>query len=173
VIVNVADEVPARTVTLAGTVAAAVLSLARVTGSPPAGATPDSVTVPAADTPPMTLVGLIETEETGAARIVSGADCVTPEKVPEIVAGVVEATAVVVTVNVFEDVPAVTVTLAGTVAAVLELESVTVAPPVGAAPVRVTVPVEATPPVRLAGFTVTDRSAAGSTVSDAVRVAPP
>jgi hypothetical protein len=92
---------------------------------------------------------------------------------PEIAAGVVEATTAVVTVKVFEDVPAATVTLTGTAAAALELEIATVAPPVGAAPVRVTVPLEAAPPVTLAGLTVTDRSEGGSTVSDAVCVAPP
>jgi len=48
--------------------------------------------------------------------------------------------------------PAGTVTLAGTVAiAMLLLESVTVAPPVGAAPLRVTVPVEAVPQGTLVG----------------------
>jgi len=49
--------------------------------------------------------------------------------------------------------PAATVTLEGTLAAVvLLLESVTCAPPVGAGPLSVTVPVEEFPPVTLVGF---------------------
>src|SRR2546422_396398 len=53
--------------------------------------------------------------------------------------------------------PAVTVTLAGTVAAVgLLLDSVTVAPPTGAAVARVTVPVEVLPAITLAGLRLTE-----------------
>ena len=53
--------------------------------------------------------------------------------------------------------PAATVTLEGTAAAaVLLLESVTVAPPAGAAPLNVTVPVEEFPPVSLLGFSVSE-----------------
>ena len=53
--------------------------------------------------------------------------------------------------------PAATVTLEGTAAAaVLLLESVTVAPPAGAAPLNVTVPVEEFPPVTLLGFSVSE-----------------
>ena len=49
--------------------------------------------------------------------------------------------------------PAATVTLEGTLAAVvLLLERVTCAPPVGAGPLSVTVPVEEFPPVTLVGF---------------------
>jgi len=63
-------------------------------------------------------------------------------------------TALVLTVNVAVVAPAATVTLDGTLAAVvLLLESVTIAPPDGAAPLNVTVPVEEFPPVTLAGFT--------------------
>lgn len=48
--------------------------------------------------------------------------------------------------------PAATVTLTGTVAAdVLSLESVTTAPPAGAAALRVTVPVDDVPPVTRVG----------------------
>lgn len=63
------------------------------------------------------------------------------------------ATALVLTVNVALVAPAATVTLEGTLAAVvLLLESVTCAPPVGAASSSVTVPVEEFPPVTLGGF---------------------
>ena len=56
--VNVALLAPAATVTLAGTVAVGVLLLVRVTGAPPVGAGPLSVTVPVEDcAPPVTVVG--------------------------------------------------------------------------------------------------------------------
>ena len=55
--------------------------------------------------------------------------------------------------------PACTLTLEGTVATdVLALESVTVAPPEGAAALRVTVPLELFPPVTLVGLRVSDES---------------
>jgi hypothetical protein len=70
-----------------------------------------------------------------------------------IVADVLLATARVVTVKVPEVLPAGTVMEAGTVAAaVLLLCKETVAPPVGAGPVRVTVPVELAPPDTEVGF---------------------
>jgi hypothetical protein len=73
--------------------------------------------------------------------------------------------------------PAGTVTLGGTPAAPLLLESVMIAPPVGDGPVNVTVPVEDVPPITLEGFSVSDESVggggdAGVTVSEADRVAP-
>ena len=84
------------------------------------------------------------------------------------------ATALVVTVKVALVAPAGTVTLAGTMAtAVLLLERATTAPPLGAAPLRVTVPCEELPPVTLVGLSVNEDSARGSTVSEAVCVAPP
>ena len=83
-------------------------------------------------------------------------------------------TLLVVTVKVALVAPAATVTLAGTLAtAVLLLDSVTTAPPLGAAPLRVTVPCEELPPVTLLGFSVSeDRVTAGETVSEAVWVTP-
>lgn len=56
VIVNVAVDVPAATVTVAGTEAAALLDVS-VTTAPPAGATPVRVTVPTLDVPPVTVLG--------------------------------------------------------------------------------------------------------------------
>ena len=69
--------------------------------------------------------------------------------------------------------PGETVTLEGTVAAGLLLESATCAPPAGAGAFSVTVPVEELPPVTLVGLTVSDETIGGITVSDAVCVAPP
>ncbi len=88
------------------------------------------------------------------------------------------ATALVLTVNVALVAPAATVTLDGVLATfVLLLESVTTAPPEGAAPLRVTVPVEEFPPMTLVGFTESEESVgagggAGVTVSEADLVTP-
>ncbi len=90
------------------------------------------------------------------------------------------ATALVLTVKVALVAPAATITLDGVLAAdVLLLESVTTAPPEGAAPLRVTVPVEdCTPPTTFVGFSVSEESVeagvgAGVTVSEADLVTPP
>jgi hypothetical protein len=62
--VKVALVAPAATVTLAGTLAAAVLLLESVTSAPADGAGPLNVTVPVEDcVPPITLVGLSVNEE--------------------------------------------------------------------------------------------------------------
>ena len=69
------------------------------------------------------------------------------------------ATALVLTVKVALELPAGTVTLDGTLAAPLLLESVTCAPPAGAAPLSVTVPVEdCAPPVTLVGLNVSEET---------------
>ena len=63
--VKVALLLPAGTVTLAGTLAAAPLLLESVICAPPAGAGPLSVTVPVEDCkPPTTLVGFNVSDET-------------------------------------------------------------------------------------------------------------
>ena len=64
--VNVALVAPAATVTLAETVAAAVLSLIREMTAPPVGAGPLRVTVPVEGDPPVTLMGLSAIEESVA-----------------------------------------------------------------------------------------------------------
>src|SRR6266446_2722611 len=73
--------------------------------------------------------------------------------------------------------PAGTVTLEGTLAALLLLESRTCAPPAGAGPLSVTVPVEdCVPPMTLVGFSAREETVGrggGVTVSIAVWVAPP
>ena len=73
--------------------------------------------------------------------------------------------------------PAGTVTLEGTLAAPLLLESVTCAPPAGAGPLNVTVPVEdCRPPTTLVGFNVSEETVGrggGITVSEADVLVPP
>ena len=67
--------------------------------------------------------------------------------------------------------PAATVTLAGICAAVLLIDRLTAAPPLGAAPLKVTVPVDEPPPITVVGLKVnapTVGSAAGFTVTIAV-----
>ncbi|MGA7786332.1 MAG: hypothetical protein WB997_16940, partial [Candidatus Acidiferrales bacterium] len=68
-----AEVAPAATVTLTGTVAAAVLLLASVTTAPPAGAAALKLTVPVDPTPPVTLDGFTEIEETTGGLTVSEA----------------------------------------------------------------------------------------------------
>src|SRR3989449_6825941 len=90
------------------------------------------------------------------------------------VAEVDAATALVVIVNGALVAPAGTVTLPGTVAAGLLLDSVTCAPPAGAGPSSVAVPVELLPPVTVVGFTPSEerRTGCGVTVRVAGRVTP-
>jgi hypothetical protein len=70
--------------------------------------------------------------------------------------------------NVWLELPAATVTFAGTVAAALLLVNDTSAPPVGAADVNTTVPVTSSPPETEVGDTETDCSAAVVVVVGAV-----
>src|SRR2546425_6469048 len=90
------------------------------------------------------------------------------------VADVGAVTALVLTVNVTLVAPTGTVTLAGTVAAELLLDSETCAPPAGAGPSSVAVPVELLPPVTVVGFTPSEerRTGCGFTVRVAGRVTP-
>src|SRR5437868_11426916 len=78
------------------------------------------------------------------------------------VTGVDAATALVPFATVFRALAAGTVTLEGTLAAALLLESVTCAPPAGASPLSVTVPVDdCFPPVTLVGFNLSEETATG------------
>jgi len=148
--VKVAVDAPARTVTLAGTVATVKLE-PRVITKPPAGATALIVTVPVEEFPPRTEVGESESPETAKEVIVSEAVTVAPVPVAEIVAVTLEVTEVVLTVKVAVFEPAGTVTVAGTVALELLEASVSVTPPVGAVLPMVTVAVDVPPPETVVG----------------------
>ncbi len=72
--------------------------------------------------------------------------------------------------------PAGTITLEGTLAAPLLLDSATCAPPAGAGPLSVTVPLEDAPPITLVGFSAREETVGrggGVTRSEAVWVTPP
>jgi hypothetical protein len=142
------------------------LLLDKLTTKPPAGATLESVTVPVEGAPPITLVGLSETFERAGGLMVRVAVCVTAPAVAVIVAVVAVPTAMVDTVNVAVVAPWATVTLAGTLAAVLSDERVTVNPPASAGALNVTVPVALVPPRTEVGLTLTDASAEETTLFD-------
>ena len=90
---------------------------------------------------------------------------------PVIVTAVLDTTELVAAANVALVAPCATVTLAGTVAAdVLLLDSVTCAPPVGAAADNVTVPVDPLPPTTLEGLKLTDDNVAGPVVPAGVKL---
>jgi hypothetical protein len=98
---------------------------------------------------------------------------VTPALVPEIVTLVVLRTRFVVTVKVVVVAPGATVTLDGTVATVvLLLESWTVIPVGGAAPLRVTVPVDKLPPTTFDGFNFNEDNVGRAIVNVAGFVTP-
>jgi hypothetical protein len=141
---KVALVFPAWMLTLAGTVATAVLLLESVTTAPPAGAAVLRVTVPSTLLPALTLAGFKDTDETntvGAGVIVTAACIVLSPRLAVIVTGVLLNTpGLAVNVKVPVEAPAGTVIVAGTSPKALSVLSPTMAPPAGAAPVRVTVP---------------------------------
>src|SRR5262249_13100675 len=155
VMVKVALLLPAKTVTLAGTPATAVLLLESATLAPPASALPLSVTVPVDGFPPTTVAGLRLTPLAWSGTTVRVADFWTPPNVAVIEAGVGAVPGLVLIVNVAVVAPPATVTLDGTVATALLLDSGTAAPPGSAALVSVTVPVDGFPPATVGGFRVT------------------
>jgi hypothetical protein len=136
---------PSGTVTVAGTLARAVL-LASETDSPPVGAAAVNVIVPWTGSPPADT--FVESRRPCSAGTVttlttSVAAWLALEYVAVMVT--VAAVAVVLITNVWLVLPAATVTFTGTVAAGLLLVSVTTAPVVGAAAERLTVPVTVVP----------------------------
>lgn len=134
---------PPATVTVAGTVAAAVMLLDKVKVRPPAGATAVKVTVPVEVLPPMTEVGLSVSVESATALTRRLAVLLTPLKDAVMTTFVVVVIGTVVMAKVAVVLPAAIVTVAATLATVgLALDRETAIPPVGAAALRVTVPVE-------------------------------
>lgn len=96
-----------------------------------------------------------------------------PLELAVMVAVVDVVTDFVSTVNVAVDLPAVTLTLAGTVADELLLDNVTETPPAGATLLKVTVPVDGFPPETRVGFNDTEVNAdAGVMVSGVVLFMP-
>lgn len=149
VIVNVADDVPVATVTVAGTVAGSLPDNA--TTAPPAGAAALRVTVPITELPPTTLAVLsVMVDRAEPAVTVSGDACVLPLTDAVIVA---EPADTPVTVIVALDAPAGTVTGVCTDATPgLLLDNETAIPPVGAAAPSVTVPCIVLPALTLVAF---------------------
>src|SRR5437016_2791752 len=129
---------PAGTRTVGGTVATAVLLLARPSVRPPVGAGPLMVTVAVEAVPPITLVGF------SATAVGVGASTVRLVIIPAPLANTLMsavtsvAVGVVLIWNVALVWPASTMTEAGTEATGLPLEIVTVMPLAGAGPLRVT-----------------------------------
>ncbi len=168
---NPALLAPAGTTMVLGTCAQFTLSESD-TATPPIGARDPRVMVPVEDCPARIVAGFNVREAIGGGRTVSVWERVTPY-IPETVTGVEVPTVPVATVNVVEVVPAATVTLDGTVAAVvLLLVNVTTAPPLGAPPLRVTVPIDDDPPATLFGLSVSEERVGGFIVSVPVRVVP-
>jgi hypothetical protein len=157
-------ELNPATVTLAGTVASAVLLLDSVTTAPPAGvnAVKRTVTVVLA-VPVCTVAGSRNTESTNAGGCggggvsVSVTDRVTPLYVPDTTADMVVVTCTVEMKNGQLLTPAGTVIVAGTeMIEGLLLDNATTAPPGGATAERIDVPPTVVPPCTLGDVTVTE-----------------
>jgi len=163
VTVNVAVVAPARTVTEEGTVALLPVAESETT-KPPAGAADPRVIVPVELAGPITVVGLSAIAIAGTVTVKTA--LAPPLPAAALIMLVVDVpTPSVVTVNVVLVVPAGTVTVPGTVAALVLLEvKLTVIPPVGAALVNVTVPVEEVPPTTVVGLSETVLTPGGVTV---------
>jgi hypothetical protein len=178
VIVNFALVAPEGTFTLAGTLTALELS-ERDTAVPPLGAGALKVTVPVAELPPDTLVGLTviaEIDAVGAARFTESPVLrITPSS-DALSSAVVLSVGNVVTTKVAEVAPPGTVTLLGTrVTSGREVSILIATPTAGAGPASVTVPVDDAPPTTLAGFSVREVSAGrlGYSVKGCDNVTPP
>ena len=168
---NVADVLPAGTVTVAGTDTALLLE-ARFTVAPPEGAATSIVTVPVVVAPPIieegeneTLTGIGGVNVNIAVTVPSGVDAV-------IVAPRVDATDEVVILNVPDAEPWGMVIDAGTDTDGLLDFRFTTKPAFAACPSRVIVPTEPSPPTTVEGASVRLVGAGALTVSTHVTRGP-
>jgi hypothetical protein len=159
--VKVVELAPAGTVTIAGTVAEGEL-LARRTGQPPTGAEAEMVTVPVAELPLITELGLNVTEVTCGERTCRSVESPTPSADAPITTASLAATELVPITKLALSAPPGTVTVAGR-CTMLELlsEILTDNPAEGATPFRLTVAVVDSPPRTELGASVTSASVAG------------
>jgi hypothetical protein len=157
VALNVVVVAPAATITDAGTVSEALL-LASVTLEPPAGEIWVSVTVQVLTALCPRLVGLQATPETrtGASRLIVAVCELLPRVAVTVALCLLAIEAAAVALNVAVVAPAATVTDAGTVSEALLLASVTLAPPVGVAELKITVQLEAALVITFTGLQVRD-----------------
>ncbi len=155
---------------LAGTVAALVLLLIKVTVRPTGGAGPLKTNVPTEPTPPVTGLGLNVSDVITAGLTVSVPVTLLAPSVAVTVTTVALATPTVVAVNVCDVFPAAIITVAGTVTEGSPLLKETVIPPVGATSLIVAVPVELVPPVTATGLKLSEVTVAGGA---AVSTTPP
>ncbi len=144
---------------LFGTVTAGS-ALAMLTVMLPGAAGASSVTVPIEDEPPFRDAGDSESDTGAIGRTVTDALAEVPLSVAEMFAATMFCTAVVVTVNFAEILPAAIETLAGTEALPFELASAT-AVLTATAELSVTVPVAFVPPRTFEGLTETDTGIIG------------
>jgi len=149
------DVAPAAIEMLAGTGSALVSVDVNATEVPPLGATDPRFAVRRICLPPMTFAALATSVESTGGLTVRVAVLLDAPMVAVMMGETALATAVVVMVNVADDAPCATLTVAGRVAAALLDARVTTLPPAGAGPVSVTVPVEDAPPASDVGFSVT------------------
>jgi len=149
---NVAEELPAMTVTEAGTVRAALLTETE-TVRPPVAATLSRVTVQVVVALDATEVGLQANPLIWAGGAVTLTDVVLeiPLAAAATVTAVSAATVAAVAGNVAEELPAITVTEGGTVRSALLTETETVTPPEGATLLRATVQLVVAPNDIVAG----------------------
>src|SRR5215217_3001525 len=129
----------------AGT-ATALLLLDRLTTTPPEGAVHSRTRVAVDVEPPVTGFGESVRVFTRSGRTVNPSAFDTPAYVAVTVPLTFVVTRLVVTVNVCEEAPAGTVTLAGVVAALFVSASDTTAPPLGADPLSTTLPTDVPQP---------------------------
>lgn len=150
---NEAVVAPAATVTVGGTEAAVVFELDNATVVPPDGAAPNKVTVPVSLVPPVTVRTERLIAESNGTRVLlvpftsrTGEGAVTEPYVDDNTTGVLSATLPIVMGTETDTEPAGIVTVAGALTAPeFELATDTVAPPEGAAAVRIACAVTVAP----------------------------